>query len=292
MTYSRAMLATAALKGAIIAAALMAAAGPARASMTVAETVNLRPDIAKSMCLVFKPQAQLAACDGSNGQKITMSRRDTRAAEPIMRVGDRCIEAGREGQALFLARCRNVKAQTWSYTNNGQIKTGDGLCVDVFRGETRAGTPVIAYRCTGQVNQRWARYDPAQAVAANAEVKQATLRPAVAPAKCLDMTSDGRLVVWSCHGGKNQKFTIALNASARIMVDGKCLAAPARGNGPVRGVACDTKKPEQFWTLGRDGTLKNRTGGCMDVRQSRTANGTELLRWDCTDARNQKFQMR
>ncbi len=265
---------------------------PAQASMTVAETVNLRPDIAKSMCLEFAPGARLAACDGSARQKITLSRRDTAAAEPIMRVGSQCIEAGAEGQALFLTSCRPVKTQTWSYTKSGQIKNGNGLCVDVERAATTAGTPVLAYRCTSQPNQRWAKYDPAEAVAANADVVQATLRPEIAQNKCLDLTSDGRLVVWSCHGGKNQTFAFANKGSGRIMVDGKCLVAPKGGNGPIRGVACDTKTPEQFWTISRSGAIQNRNGRCVDVSGSQTVDGTEILSWKCTSNRNQKFRIR
>lgn len=282
----------AATKGAIIAIGLLAWPATASASMTVAETVNLRPEIAKSMCLEFAPRARIAECDGSNRQKIILSRRDTAAAEPIMRVGGQCIEAGAEGQPLFLATCRHVQTQTWSYTKSGQIKNGNGLCVDVERAAKAAGTPVVAYRCTGQNNQRWARYDPAEAAAANADVRQATLRPKRATAKCLDLTSDNRLIVWSCHGGKNQTFTVADNVSARIIVNGRCLEAPKTGNGPIRGAACDTKKPEQFWTVERSGQIKGRTGGCMDVKEGRTTNGTEILRWDCTNGANQKFEIR
>lgn len=274
------------------AAFLVALAMPAQASGTRAEVVNLRPESARSMCLEFKPRARIAPCDGSTGQKITLSRRDTRNAEPIMRVGADCIEAGREGQALFLARCQHVASQSWSYTSTGQIKNGNGLCVDVQGGATAANTPVIAYRCTGKINQRWARFDPAEAVAANAGVKAATLRPDIAPAKCLDLASDGRLIVWSCHGGKNQTFTFAKEGSARISVNGKCLAAPARGNGPVRGVACDVKAAEQLWTVGSDGIIRNRNGGCLDVKEGRSADGTEVLRWDCNNGRNQRFRPR
>lgn len=278
---------------AALAVCLVAALSPASASMTVAETVNLRPEIARSMCLEFKPKARIAECNGSNGQKIVMSRRDTPAAERIMRVGNQCIEAGREGEALFLASCRHVQNQTWSYSSTGQIKNGNGLCVDVWNGEKSANTPVIAYRCTGQINQRWARFDPAEAVAANADVTKATLRPDIAPAKCLDLTRDGRLIIWTCHSGKNQIFAFANAGSARIQVDGKCLQAPpAKRNGPVRGVACDVKSPEQLWTVERNGTIRNRTGGCLDVTESRAQDGTEIIRWDCTNGRNQKFKAR
>ncbi|MFT3809953.1 MAG: ricin-type beta-trefoil lectin domain protein [Micropepsaceae bacterium] len=280
------------LAAAALAVCLAAVMSPARAGMTVAETVNLRPDSARSMCLEFKPKAQIANCDGSNGQKITLSRRDTPAAERIMRVGQQCIEAGREGQTLFLAACRNRQSQTWNYSSDGQIRNGNGLCIDVNNGDTAAGTTVIAYRCTGQTNQRWARFDPAEAVAANADVTTATLRPEIAPDKCLDLTPDGRLVVWTCHGGENQTFAYASRGSARILVNGKCLEAPKNGNGPVRGVSCNVNSAEQLWTAETSGRIQNRKGGCMDVAASATADGTEILRWNCTGNRNQKFKPR
>lgn len=264
--------------------------GTAQATQILAETVNLRPEIAKSMCLEFEPAARIADCNASSAQSITLTRRDTAAGERIMRVGQSCIEAGAEGAPLFLAACRNVRNQTWSYTGAGQIQNGNGLCIDVAGAGKAAHTPAIAYRCTGAPNQRWARYDPAEAVAAQAGSTKATLRPDLAPAKCLDLTSAGKLVLWTCHGGANQSFTFATRGSARISVNGKCLEPAKAGHAQVRGAACDVNRAEQLWTLEDTGKITNRTGGCMDLAASGTADGTEILRWDCNGGRNQKFR--
>ena len=259
----------------------------ASASMIVAEPVNLRPDNARDLCLEFSPTAKLANCRGSDQQRILLTKRNDN--KNIMKLGEQCIEGIVEGEHLFLAPCRQLDTQVWTYSSSGQIRNGNGLCVDVYRGQITPGTPVISYRCTGHVNQRWSRNQPMPR-GGNRNVVDAAVIPQIATTKCLDMTSDNRLVLWNCHGGKNQKFTFRIGESGTISVDGRCLAAPNQGNGPVRGERCNGAAANQRWAAREDGAFRNAaTGGCLDVKEGRIADGTEILSFTCQNSSNQRF---
>ena len=269
--------------GALAIAALVSSFGTASASLYPSETKNLRPDSARSLCMDLSGNAKLAECTTSGAQKITFERNE--AGERKMRVGLQCLEGGREGEALFLAPCRGVATQTWTYNNAGQIKNGNGLCVDVYRNEKRAGTPVITYRCNQTVNQRWARYDPPQAQTTTA--KGVTLRPGHATQKCLDATADGRLLLWTCHGGKNQKFSFNYARRTTIQTNTGCLAATTP-NGPVAIRPCQGGA-KFMWTVERNGKISNAAGGCLDVRMAERHDGAQVLTFQCNNKPNQRF---
>jgi hypothetical protein len=167
---------------------LLSSSGAANATLYPAETKNLRPDSARDLCMDLSGDARLAKCNSSNAQKITLERRET--GERRMRVGSQCVEGNREGEALFLAPCRSVVTQTWTYNNTGQIRNGNGLCVDVYQNRKTAGTPVITYRCNGTINQRWARYDVPRPETPPGSASTMSFRPAHARDKCLDVTPE------------------------------------------------------------------------------------------------------
>lgn len=256
------------------------------------EHTNLRPDSARGLCLDFSSSngAKLKACNGSNAQKIFLTRRGS--GEQIMKIGNNCIEGVREGEALFITPCRPVTTQFWTYSNTGQIKNGNGLCVDVWRGEKTANTPVIAYRCTEHVNQRWARFSPQDAHGAADTAVNAMLYPLNAQGKCLDLSPEGRLILWSCHGGTNQKFSFQFERTGQVKVNGRCLTAhPEKDVEQIRGVTCrnDTR---QRWSVSANGQFKNGAGNCMDVRGSSALDGTPIITYPCKNQLNQKFKVR
>ncbi|MBB6013965.1 hypothetical protein HNR59_003359 [Aquamicrobium lusatiense] len=265
--------------------ALLSWLGTAQATLYPAETKNLRPDSARSLCMDLSGDAKLAKCNGSNAQKITLERREN--GERRMRVGSQCLEGNREGEALFLAPCRNVVTQTWTYNNTGRIKNGNGLCVDVEQNRKTAGTPVITYRCNGTINQRWARYDLPKPETPAGAGGSAILRPAHARDKCLDATAQGELILWTCHHGRNQQFVFRDNQKTMIRVNAGCLTA-IRQDGPVYIKSC-AGGARQMWTVEKSGRIVNASGACLDVRMAANANGTPVLSYKCTGQPNQRF---
>jgi hypothetical protein len=271
---------------AVAAIALASCLSAAAASGYPAETKNLRPDSARDLCLDLARDAKLQPCNGASSQRIILTQRND--GKRVMRVGKDCVEGNREGEALFLTTCRSVDTQTWTYNSNGQIKNGNGLCVDVFMNEKRAGTPVITYRCNGTVNQRWARYAPEKSEAEKNRASNVTLHPGHASGKCLDATPDGRLVLWTCHGGENQKFSFTFGITSIIRTRSGCLTVT-----PDNTVAVSrcTQSSKQAWIVERNGTITN-GGNCLDVRMADKNDGTPLLRFKCTGAANQRFAAR
>lgn len=270
----------------LMAIALLSSLGAASATLYPAETKNLRPDSARNLCMDLSADAKLANCNGSNSQKIVLERRET--GERRMRVGSQCLEGSHEGEALFLAPCRGVKTQTWTYTNTGQIKNGNGLCVDVYRNQKTAGTPVITYRCNETVNQRWARYDPPKTDTPQNSASTLTLRPDHASKKCLDVTPQGRLVMWTCHGGQNQKFTFTPGRKSYIRANtGECLTAVSP-NAPVLLKHCNGGS-RQMWTVERNGQIRNASGSCMDIEMASRKDGARVLAYQCNGQPNQRF---
>jgi hypothetical protein len=255
--------------------ALLSWLGTVQATLYPAETKNLRPDSARSLCMDLSGDAKLAKCNGSNAQKITLERREN--GERRMRVGSQCLEGNREGEALFLAPCRNVVTQTWTYNNTGQIKNGNGLCVDVEQNRKTAGTPVITYRCNGTINQRWARYDLPKPETPAGAGGSAILRPAHAR----------ELILWTCHHGRNQQFVFRDNQKTMIRVNAGCLTA-IRQDGPVYIKSC-AGGARQMWTVEKSGRIVNASGACLDVRMAANANGTPVLSYKCTGQPNQRF---
>ncbi len=270
----------------LIAIALFSGSHAANATGYPAEDKNLRPDSARSLCLDLSRQARLQSCNGADAQRITLTQRDD--GKRIMRVGRDCIEGGREGEALVLTRCRFVDSQTWTYTSNGQIKNGNGLCVDVYRNGRSAGTPVITYRCNSTVNQRWARYAPEKTEGQKRRASDVSLRPGHAPQKCLDATPDGRLVLWTCHGGSNQKFSYTAGQTSVIRTGSNCVTALPDNTVGLR--RC-TQSSRQAWVVQPNGTIKN-GANCLDVRMGEKTDGAPLLSFKCTGDPNQRFAAR
>lgn len=264
---------------------LLSSSGAANATLYPAETKNLRPDSAQDLCMDLSGDARLAKCNGSNAQKITLERRET--GERRMRVGSQCVEGNREGEALFLAPCRSVVTQTWTYNNTGQIRNGNGLCVDVYQNRKTAGTPVITYRCNGTINQRWARYDVPRPEAPPSSASTMSFRPAHARDKCLDVTPEGRLVLWTCHGGQNQKFTFTYGRKSTIRSGAGCLTVVSP-DAPVLLKSCGSGQ-HQSWTVEKSGRIVHASGACLDISMADRRDGTRVLSYRCTGQSNQRF---
>lgn len=103
----------------------------------------------------------------------------------------------------------------------------------------------------------------------------------IANGRCLDATgtADGAAtVIYQCHGGPNQNWT--LNSSNQIVVSnsGKCLNSPSGGGtgGGVTIVTCSSSN-NQRWTILDNGRIQNQgaSGGCLEIPAGGIANNSQ-----------------
>lgn len=120
--------------------------------------------------------------------------------------------------------------------------------------------------------------------------------------KCLDIfgadfdarKNGGRVYLWDCHGGKNQRWWFENGALTNS--GGKCLDVhrpdfDSRKNGGAIQVWDCNGAANQRWTLKRNNLVSN-NGLCLDVSRAdfdgRVNNGKVQL-WKCSDADNQRW---
>lgn len=114
---------------------------------------------------------------------------------------------------------------------------------------------------------------------------------------CIDaeggVRQGARLIVWDCHGGDNQRFTLS---NGRLMLGSFCVdAASGMGrNGddiilwPCHGGA------NQRWELKRPrrdmgAQIVGVNGRCIDIYRGDSSRGAVLKLWDCHGGRNQAW---
>ncbi|WP_159646913.1 RICIN domain-containing protein [Sphingorhabdus sp. 109] len=121
---------------------------------------------------------------------------------------------------------------------------------------------------------------------------------------CLDLdTNDlgqqgGKLQVWECLGGNNQRFTYLEDDGLILSASGMCLEAVGTDNGaPVRAFGCDGNEA-QVWTIKplpgkqRQAFVNAGTGRCLDAhRPESKRNGGRIQIWDCAGGNNQSWSM-
>ncbi|MGW8777648.1 ricin-type beta-trefoil lectin domain protein [Streptomyces sp. NPDC055796] len=115
------------------------------------------------------------------------------------------------------------------------------------------------------------------------------------PANCVDndfgRTIDGgKIQIWGCHGGENQKYEIRADGSVRVQ--GKCLdatqAATAAGT-RIQLWPCLGQGNQQFLPLA-DGRMFNPySGRCLDLDHANTTPGVQLQLWDCNTSDAQRW---
>ncbi|WIX92163.1 ricin-type beta-trefoil lectin domain protein [Amycolatopsis sp. DG1A-15b] len=111
--------------------------------------------------------------------------------------------------------------------------------------------------------------------------------------KCVDVPNASQangtaLVVWTCNGGTNQRWTPTSAGELRVYNGTKCMDA---GTGqPGTGVTINSCSGgnSQKWTAGPRGTITNaQAGACLDASGGGTADNTPVIVWNCTGAANQ-----
>ncbi len=121
--------------------------------------------------------------------------------------------------------------------------------------------------------------------------------------KCLDIVgadfdsrkNGGRVQLWDCNGGKNQRWWF--ENGALVNAGGKCLDVhnsdfDGRKNGSRVQVWECTGAANQKWTTKRDNLISG-NGLCLDVHRpdfDSRANGAKIQLWECNSAKNQQWE--
>lgn len=269
---------------------------PARAE--VIESVG-----APGMCIDYaRPDRQgvryleLMPCTGIIHQQWSIPRKtnlNPMPIGPIAQVGA-CIEVSERGASARMRECYNHDSQRWLFAQNGRVLNGAKLCLDAEGGGRTAGTRIIGYSCTDGDNQKWRirnmREGDATGPVPVREYRQTILRPRHAESKCLDVSPDGWLILWSCHGQKNQRFDFNVGPLTTIKVNGWCLG-PSSGPGqPLKTRYCSSDPLIQWRTTEQGGFQNSVSKRCIDVERGASANGTRLIEYACNGQVNQRFK--
>lgn len=111
--------------------------------------------------------------------------------------------------------------------------------------------------------------------------------------KCADVPSasqaDGTgLIIYTCHGGTNQRWTQTAANELRIYNNSKCMDAGASEQGTRVIINSCNGSNSQKWTLNASGTVTSvQSGRCLDVSGGATANNAAVIVWSCHGGSNQ-----
>jgi serine protease len=109
---------------------------------------------------------------------------------------------------------------------------GQGKCANDAGGLTRNGNPIVLWTCNGKAAQRIT-------FAANRELRVA--------GKCI--TGGRTAFLEPCKAAASQSWTRRANGEYVLAVNGKCLTAPAKGNGTRLALAACKNTANQHWSL-------------------------------------------
>jgi GH25 family lysozyme M1 (1,4-beta-N-acetylmuramidase) len=164
----------------------------------------------------------------------------------------------------------------------GQIRQvgGSGKCLNDPAGETANGTHIIAWSCTGKLNQRWTA------------VQDGTLRTG---GKCLTTAGDSRssgakLQLEPCNSKDGaQLWQAATDGQLVNPQSGKCLDVPAasaaNGAQPViEPCANSASKPNEHWLRPAAAIASGQPGKCV------AASGTAVVLATCANTTAQHWQ--
>jgi len=190
------------------------------------------------------------------------------------------------GVSRQLSSTRCIVNDSWGYDNRGVWV--DKGCRAEF---------VVSTESTGSSNSD-SRTDPNISTRADDE----TFSVRSDNGKCLDIfgadfdarKNGGRVYLWDCHGGKNQRWWF--EDGALVNSGGKCLDVhrpdfDSRKNGGLIQVWDCNGTENQKWTL-KQNALVNGNGLCLDVSQrdfDGRANNAKVQLWKCSGDSNQQW---
>lgn len=256
------------------------------------ETVNLRAASLPGYCLSLWQGAHMAECGSQKLQEIELVRIEGSSWNLI--VNGSCIAPPRvTSEPVRMAQCNSQMYQRWYFNSHGQIKNQNGECLHVWSGGGASRPKVTTNRCTGQRNQNWAKYQVMDRGGAPDITRNQMVTPKHAPGKCIDLAHQRDVIIWDCHGRKNQLVSFEWRSQTQIRIEGKCLTAIDRGPvGKVEAQECRRGATSQIWDVNRNGEIRSSSRRCLDVERGSLRNGTNLVTFRCNGQNNQRFYLR
>lgn len=68
--------------------------------------------------------------------------------------GDKCLTAESRG-SLTLDSCTSNRAQDWSFTPQGTLRSRSDLCVDIANADSKVGASIVSWDCSAGSNQKF-----------------------------------------------------------------------------------------------------------------------------------------
>jgi hypothetical protein len=202
----------------------------------------------------------------------------TSASDP-----DACVDVvadeSANGTALRMGDCADIVDQNWTVNGDGTIRH-EGKCLDDYGGNGADGTPVVLWDCHDAPWQKW-QIRP-----------DGTLRN-LANDSCLSGNNGSALQMTTecgaAHADTRWSLPVPSGPIRKGIESGQCLD---REGGTDNGVqpttrSCKTGSDKsQIWSFERDGSVRS-GGKCLDNYGANTADGNEIVLWDCHGGSNQ-----
>lgn len=117
--------------------------------------------------------------------------------------------------------------------------------------------------------------------------------------RCLDVAAGrtdpgSRVIVYDCHGGANQQWTLTPARELRVYDGTRCLDVQGSDttSPAVAQITTCNGGSNQQWTVRADGRIVGvQSGLCLDVDGARRANGTPVNLWTCHGQDNQRWRV-
>jgi fructan beta-fructosidase len=236
-----------------------------------------------------------------------------------------CVDRDVASGKVQIWSCLGNAQQTWTLDSYGQLSTA-GVCAEIPSGQTANMTLVDAASCSGGSNQKWRQgnfgalinlasgrcLDIPSANFTNGQqlqvydcvgtANQGWVGPNYVPASgriswntsssCLDRdVATGKVQIWSCNGLVNQTWTF--NGNGTLTSGNSCMQLTSgsyANGGLVSAATCLYNAPNQQWSRGPSGSLRNIAAGrCIDLDSGNLTNGRQLIVWDCVGGPNQTW---
>lgn len=118
--------------------------------------------------------------------------------------------------------------------------------------------------------------------------KDQAIKSLLRPNYCLDATSDDKVIMWRCHGGDNQKWT--LNDKQELKVKSKpdkCLDKISNSDDIIMYNCKD--QANQKWSYDSNSKQFKQGDKCLDISYAFLSDGSKVQVYGCGSQTNQKF---
>jgi hypothetical protein len=193
-----------------------------------------------------------------------------------------------------------VAWEQWTLTAAGELRLSNGLCAAV-NGPAVAGAGIVLQSCSGGAGQRWTApgsAPPPPAPPAPPAGRFDARLVNTPSGLCTDVwgasqTPGAAVVLWSCHGGANQRWSLpSVGSAGEVRVYGQlCLDAYGGANQPGDVLAIWTCHggANQQWRMTEGGELRGATGLCVGLSPAAPQAGGRLVLQPCSGEPGQRW---